>query len=279
MKHLVNRVAVVTGAASGIGCATSISLASEGCYLAIADVNEAGLEETASDIQRIGQKVVKFQVDVSDWEAMNRFAKDVVDTYGHVHLLINNAGVAVNDLVYDGSLKDFEWIMSINFWGTVYGCKSFLPYLLKETEGHIVNISSIFGLAGLPSQATYCSTKFAVRGFTEALRAELSKSRVRVSCVHPGGVRTNIEKSARFRKATDGCSHEEMIEVFEKLVRLSPEQAASILVKKIKQNKRRILIGSDAKILDWISRIFPSRYDYFLKRFFTTLYPKNDLYA
>lgn len=273
MKILHNRVAVVTGAASGIGRATSIALAKEGCRLAIADVDRDGLEQTKAMIAETDPVVSTHVIDVSDKQRMLALPEEVTATHGEVHLLINNAGVAVNDQVSDGAMEDFEWIVGINFWGVVYGSKFFLPYLLKAEEAHIVNISSIFGLAGLPTQAPYCATKFAVRGFTESLRAELSTSNVTVSCVHPGGVRTNIEKSARFTSVMDGSSHADMIAFFEKTATMPPEKAARILIKNIKKGRERILLGGDAVFVDLITRFLPVRYHSILKLIFKPIFP------
>ena len=279
MKNLKGRVAVVTGAGSGIGRALSILLAEEGCHLAIADINESGLMETRRQIEKPGRKVSTHIVDVSDWEAMTAFSKEVLESYNNVHLLVNNAGVATTDLVEDGLLEDFEWIMGINFWGVVYGCKLFLPHMLKTDRAHIVNLSSIFGLAGIPSQAPYCSSKFAVRGFTESLRAELMDTRVSVSCVHPGGVDTNIEKNARHRRSFDGSSHEELIKEFKQKAYTSPEKAARILLKGIKANKEKIFIGFDSRLIDVITRLFPVYYLKILRIFIRQLRPSTELYS
>ncbi len=275
MKNLNARVAVITGAGSGIGRAISILLAEEGCHLAIADINQEGLMETLRQIEKPGRKISTHLLDVSNLKDMTAFCNDVLKIHGDVHLLINNAGVAVNDLVVDGLIEDFEWIMGINFWGVVYGCKLFLPQMLKTDRAHIVNISSIFGLAGIPSQATYCSTKFAVRGFTESLRSELMDTHVSVSCVHPGGVATNIEKKARFRKSFDGSTHEELTRTVEKLAFNSPEQAAQIILKGIKANKEKIVIGSDAYFVDIITRLFPVFYSRILRVIFKPLRPNS----
>ncbi len=279
MKQLKNRVAVVTGVASGIGRELSILLAKEGADLAIADINEEGLKATYNEVEKIGGKVSMHLLDVSDRAAMEQFPRDVIEIHQHVHLLVNNAGVAVTDTVLNGDLKDFEWLMGINFWGVVYGCKFFLPYLLKEDEAHIVNLSSIFGLAGVSSQAVYCSAKFAVRGFTETLIAELKGSNVRVSCVHPGGVTTNIAKNARFKKSFNCEQREEMVNLFAKLTQfMSPQKAAKILLKGIKGNKRRILIGPDSRLISVVTRLSPSYYHGVPRFFFRMLYPDKNTY-
>jgi len=260
MRHLRDRVAVVTGAASGIGRATSIELAGEGCDLAISDVNEEGLRETAATIEGLGRKVTGTILDVSDRAAMEAYPEEVLSNHGHVHIVFNNAGVAANDLFVGGDLADLEWVMGINFWGVVHGSKFFLPHLLEEDEGHLVNMSSIFGLGGVPGQSSYCSAKFAVRGFTDSIRAEHLDSKVRFSVVHPGGVATNIAASARYKRGFDGRNHEEGVERFADLAKTSPEKAAKVIVRGIKRNKVRIVVGLDAWGLDKLIRLLPVSY-------------------
>ena len=180
MKKLSDRVAVVTGAAGGIGRATSLALAKEGCHLALCDVNTVGLEETAAMARELGRTVSTHIVDVSNKERMRAFAEEVVAQHGGVNILVNNAGVTVTAPFEHHSLEDFEWIVGINLWGVIYGCKFFLPYLQKADEAHIVNLSSLFGLLGVPSQTSYCATKFAVHGFSEALWVELRDQNIGV---------------------------------------------------------------------------------------------------
>jgi NAD(P)-dependent dehydrogenase (short-subunit alcohol dehydrogenase family) len=268
MRNLRDRVAVVTGAASGIGRATSIELAGEGCDLAISDVNEEGLRETAAVIEGLGRKVSTTILDVSDRAAMEAYPEEVLSNHGHVHVVFNNAGVAANDLFVGGDLADLEWVMGINFWGVVHGSRFFLPHLLEEDEGHLVNMSSIFGLGGVPGQSSYCSAKFAVRGFTESIRAEHQDSNVRFSVVHPGGVATNIAASARYKRSLDGRTHEEGVERFADLAKTTSEKAAKIIVRGIKRNKNRILVGLDAWGLDKLIRLFPVLYTPFVVKFF-----------
>lgn len=273
MRNLKGRVAVITGAGSGIGQATSVLLAREGCHLALADINEKGLNQTLGCIGVSGGNVTTHCLDVSDLNAMTDFARTVIERHGRVHLLINNAGVATSDLVLDGSLEDFRWLMGINFWGVMYGCHLFLPHMIKTDRAHIVNVSSIFGLAGIPSQSPYCSSKFAVRGFTESLRSELMGTHVTVSCVHPGGVDTNIEKNARHRRSFCGLSHEQMTREFKKKTVNSPENAAKILVKGIKANKEKIFIGWDSRFIDILTRLFPVAYSRILRLLIKELRP------
>jgi NAD(P)-dependent dehydrogenase (short-subunit alcohol dehydrogenase family) len=257
MKRLDQRVAVVTGAGSGIGRAVSELLAQRGCRLAIADVNEAGLEETESLLQAKGASVSKHRVDVADKARMQSFAEEVVQAHGGVNILINNAGVAVNAKFKDQSLEDFEWLMGINFWGVIYGCKFFLPHLLAAEEAHIVNLSSLFGLVGVPQQSSYCASKFAVRGFTESLRSELVGTNVGITSVHPGGIATNI--AAASRVAGDDrvlAGHQKAVKMFRKM--MPPEQAAEQIVRAISEKRVRLLITRESHFLDFAKRVAPT---------------------
>jgi NAD(P)-dependent dehydrogenase (short-subunit alcohol dehydrogenase family) len=251
MKKLQDRVAVVTGAASGIGRATSLALAKEGCALALGDVNEAGLEETAAAARALGRKVTTHKVDVADKERMRHFADEVYAAHGAVHVLVNNAGVTVTSPFEEHSLEDWEWIVGINFWGVVYGCKFFLPYLKQADEAHIVNLSSLFGLIGVPTQTSYCATKFAVRGLSEALWVELKDLNIGVTSVHPGGVRTNIAKSARSEGAALKSRAIDVIDRFS----VSPERCARQIVGAIKKNKMRQLVTRETHFVDVAKRL------------------------
>jgi len=259
MKKLQDRVAVVTGAASGIGRATAIALAKEGCALALADVNEVGLEETAAAVRALGRKATTHRVDVADKDRMRRFADEVQEAHGAVHVLVNNAGVTVTAPFEEHSLEDWEWIVGINFWGVVYGCKFFLPYLKQADEAHIVNLSSLFGLIGVPAQSSYCATKFAVRGLSEALWVELKDLNIGVTAVHPGGVRTNIAKSARTEGAALKSFGIDLIERFS----VSPERCARQIVQAIKTNKMRLLVTRETHFIDVAKRfsnVLPQRF-------------------
>ncbi|KZZ60013.1 SDR family oxidoreductase, partial [Oleiphilus sp. HI0123] len=202
MKNLNGKVAAVTGAGSGIGQALAVNLAQEGCALAISDVNEKGLKETQNLLKGFNVKVTSHALDVADKEAVYAWADKVVEDHGKVNLIFNNAGVALSGTVDSLSIEDYEWIMNINFWGVVYGTKAFLPHLEASGEGHVVNISSIFGLTSQPLMSGYNASKFAVRGFTESLRQdlEITGSKVSTTCIHPGGIKTNIAQSARVDK-------------------------------------------------------------------------------
>jgi short-subunit dehydrogenase len=257
-------VVVVTGAASGIGRALAIRLARESIAgIAIADVNAAGLAETEKLIDRSKLNLTTHVVNVADKDEMAKFAAAVAESHGRVTHVINNAGVALGGGVADVSLDDMRWLMGINFWGVVYGTKLFLPYLEKERSAHIVNFSSLYGLIAPPGEATYCASKFAVRGFTEALRHELEDTNIAVSVVHPGGVKTNIANNARIGAGVK-LSESEIAKRREKmnelLSRTTPEQAAEIIVRGIKKRAPRILIGTDAHVLSRIVRLFPRGY-------------------
>ena len=259
MKNLVKRVAAVTGAASGIGRMLAVHLAHEGCHVAICDVDEAGLLETKSMIKDTGVTISTHVVDVAIREQVYSYARDVVKLHGCVHLLINNAGVAVSETIEDVGYEDFEWIMGINLWGVIYGCKAFLPYLKKADEAHIVNISSVNGIFTNPNNGPYCTTKFAVRGFTETLCQELKDTQVRVTCVHPGGIKTNIVRNARFYKmAVNGMNHEDTVLAFDRFIAFTTaEKAALKIISGIKKDKHRIMVGPDAYVYDWLKRLFP----------------------
>ncbi|HTO52923.1 MAG TPA: SDR family NAD(P)-dependent oxidoreductase [Myxococcota bacterium] len=256
MKRLEGRVAVVTGAASGIGRALALELAQRGCHLALVDVDEAGLGPVADRVRALGRKVSLHRVDVSERAQMERLPGAVIAEHGHVHVLVNNAGVSVSGVLADQSLDDFAWIVGINFWGVVYGCKLFLPQLLAEDEAHIVNLSSLFGLIGVPTQVSYNATKYAVRGVSEALISELSGTRVGVTCVHPGGIRTNIVRAARASTPRDEAENERTAALFERFA-MPPEKAARKIARAVSRNQARLRIGAETYLLDWLKRLAP----------------------
>jgi NAD(P)-dependent dehydrogenase (short-subunit alcohol dehydrogenase family) len=263
MKIDHTTVAVVTGAASGIGRALAIHLAREGASLAIADVKAAELDETVKMLERIGcsrDKVSAHIVDVSDKERVAEFAREVVDAHGGAHLLINNAGVGLFGMAEQLSIEDIEWLMGVNFWGVVYGVKHFLPILRLQPQGHIVNISSVFGIIGPVGHSAYAASKFAVRGFTEALRHELAGGPVRVSVVHPGGVKTNIANNAKPGAGANRAAIERERAIFNMAARTSPEAAAERIVRGVLRNEERILVGPDAWMMDRIQRWAPVKY-------------------
>jgi short-subunit dehydrogenase len=253
VKRLTDRVAVVTGAAGGIGRATSVALARAGCDLAISDVRAVDLEETAALVRATGRRVICHEVDVSDRARMEAYADEVVDAYGAVHVLVNNAGVTVTKTFAEHTLDDFDWLLGINLNGVIYGCKVFLPHLERTDEAHIVNLSSVFGLAGIPTQTSYCASKFAVRGFSEALWTELRPLGIGVTHVCPAGVRTGIASAARTEKR-------EARELAERLIArgVTPEYAADKIVAAIRGNRMRLLISPTARAIDLVKRAAPA---------------------
>src|SRR6266446_3942915 len=260
MSFLSNGVAVVTGAGSGIGRALAQQLAAPGSALALADIDEAGLLETARSLEKKSALVTTHVLDVADEDGVRSFAEDVAGRHGRVTLLINNAGVALHGNFEEVSLDDFRLLMNINFWGTVYGVKFFLPVLKGEKRSQIVNISSVFGMVAPAGQCAYAASKFAVRGFTEALRHELDGGNVCVSCVHPGGIRTHIARRARVGAGVTGTGHQEKAARFEKLLRTSPEAAAARILRGVERREPRVLIGADAYQVDILLRFRPATY-------------------
>ncbi|MGB5331604.1 MAG: SDR family oxidoreductase [Woeseiaceae bacterium] len=261
MRNWSGKVAVVTGAASGIGRALAVLLAERGAIVALVDIDEEGLSNTGDQITAGGGVCSRHVVDVADQGAVEALATEVVRQHGAVHLLVNNAGVSVVQRAEAITYDDFEWLMKINFWGVVYGTKSFLPHLRLSDEAHIVNVSSLFGIMSMPLQSAYNASKFAVRGFTEALKMELADSTVGVSCVHPGGIKTEITRNSRIGEGALEMSHEELHSAFERAAPTKPAKAAAVILRGIEKNKRRILIGLDARIADWIVRHFPGTYE------------------
>lgn len=267
MKSFTGKVAAITGAGSGMGRTLAIQLAKEGCGLALSDIDEKGLAATVEMVSRFGVRVTSTKLDVSNKEAVFAWADDTAKEHGKVNMIFNNAGVALSGTVPALKLEDYEWIMGINFWGVVYGTKAFLPHLEASGEGHIINTSSIFGLASQPLMSGYNASKFGVRGFTESLRQdlEISGSCVSASCVHPGGIKTNIAKTARMddsSTAVTGVDKETSVREFEKLFTTTAEQAANVILNGVRKNKRRILIGADARMFEILVRIFPASYQW-----------------
>jgi NADP-dependent 3-hydroxy acid dehydrogenase YdfG len=263
MSYFAGKVAVVTGAGSGIGRALAQALNAAGCVLEISDINADSLEETRSLLSRSDTACESRQLDVADRGGIEQWARDIEARYSRVDIVINNAGVALTGTAEDNSYEDIEWLMNINFWGVVYGCKSFLPLLHKSPAAHLVNISSLFGIIAVPTQSAYHAAKFAVRGYTESLRQELAESTVHVCCVHPGGIKTNIARSGRTEAGAE--EEAEMHARFDELAKTTPESAAAQILGAMEKRKPRLLIGRDAKWVTLISRIFPTSYPRLLK--------------
>ncbi len=261
MKTFTNKVAAITGAASGIGQMLAVNLSARGCEVAISDIDANGLQQTAEMAKKQNGEVTIHEVDVARQDSVEHYAADVVKQHGRVDMLINNAGVSLAQSIEDVTYSDFNWLMGINFWGVVYGVKAFLPYLKQQPESHIVNISSINGFITWPNHAPYCASKFAVKGFTETLWQELRHTNVQVSCVHPGGIKTNIARNTRFyRSPGNKLNHEQSIEAFDKIAGTSSDKAARLIIEGILKNKQRILVGPDAYVLDILTRLFPVKF-------------------
>ncbi len=264
MRSFENKVAAITGAGSGIGRALAVELGRQRCHVALSDVNEEGLLETVGQVRGLGVEVTSQIVDVANREAVHAWADQVVDEHGKANLIFNNAGVALASTVDGMSYGDFEWLMGVNFWGVVHGTKAFLPHLKASGDGHIINLSSVFGLAGIPSQSAYNSAKFAVRGFTESLRQELDMMScgVSASSVHPGGIKTGIARSSRIDPSVRdlGISDTDSRERFEKTFITGADTAARAILGGVRRNQRRILVGPDARVFDWVVRLLPSTY-------------------
>jgi short-subunit dehydrogenase len=262
MTAIRGTAAVVTGAAGGIGRALALALAARGADLALADRDEAGLADVAAEIGN-GRNVTVHRVDVGEPSEIASFAQAAIAAHPSLNIVINNAGVALLGQFSEIDQPQMDWLMNINFWGTVHSTRAFLPHLSTRPEGHIVNLSSIFGIIAPPGQTAYCASKFAVRGFSESLRHELqtAKSPVRISVVHPGGVATNIARNSRSGSAiADNARRADAIERFDKVAKKSPAAAASRIIEGIENNENRILIGSDARFMDILQRIRPATY-------------------
>ena len=255
MRTFTHRVAVITGAASGIGRALAVALADQGCDLALVDIDGDGLQETSRRVEPAGRRVSRHIVDVSDKARMQALAAEVESAHGRVDVLVNNAGVSVGGTFEEQSIDDIEWIVGINFWGVVYGTKVFLPLLHRSDDAYIVNLSSMFGLVGVPRQSTYCATKFAVRGLSESLAAELASTPIRVMSVHPGGIRTNIAARSRYVGGSE-ASRQRVMDFFERRA-MPPEQAAAAIVAGMRRNAERVVITREAIATDIVKRVFP----------------------
>jgi NADP-dependent 3-hydroxy acid dehydrogenase YdfG len=260
MSSFEGKVAVITGAGSGVGRALTLNLAKKGAKLALSDIDADGLAETVHQAERLGANVKSDRLNVAEREAVLAYAHAVVEHFGTVNQVYNNAGIAYNGNVEKSEFKDMERIIDVDFWGVVNGTKAFLPHLIASGDGHVVNISSVFGLIAMPGQSAYNAAKFAVRGFTEALRQEMliAKHPVKVTCVHPGGIKTAVARNA---SVADGEDHQTFAEFFDKKLALhSPEMAAETIVSGVAKSHARVVVGWEAKAVDgwpksWAPRI------------------------
>lgn len=271
MKILNDKVAVITGAGSGIGKALALELARRGCHVAVSDLKHDAALLTAQACQRRGVDARAYVVDVADRAAMQGFADEVARDFGRINLIFNNAGVYLVSSVRDMSWANLEWLMGINFWGVIHGTKIFLPHLIASGDGHVVNLSSIAGMVGLPYSSAYNASKFAIRGYTESLaqEMELEQLPVKVTCVHPGSIKTDIFKVSR----SDSPNRQQSVSaLFERMARVTPDTAARVIVKGVLAERRRVLIGADARFLDGLQRLLGVRYqgvNQMLMRLFT----------
>ncbi|HNP55523.1 MAG TPA: SDR family NAD(P)-dependent oxidoreductase [Gordonia sp. (in: high G+C Gram-positive bacteria)] len=262
MRDFKDKTVVITGAGSGIGRALAVELAGKGAKLALSDVDSVGLAETVARCDKKGVKALGYDLDVADRAAVEAHADKVVSEFGGANVIVNNAGVSLAATVEDMTWEDFDWLFNIDFWGVAHGTKAFLPHLIASGDGHVVNVSSVFGLMGIPSQSAYNAAKFAVRGFTESLRQEMliAGHKVGVTCVHPGGIKTNIVTNGRGAGATP----EEIAEAgrqFQKIAFTRPEGAAKAILRGVRWNRPRVLIGPDARVFDGIPRLVGPRYE------------------
>jgi NAD(P)-dependent dehydrogenase (short-subunit alcohol dehydrogenase family) len=275
MRTFDGKVAVITGAGSGIGRALALNLAARGAVLALSDKDEVGLLETAERAAAHHARDVHAEkLDVSDRAAVAAYATSVVADLGRVNAVFNNAGIALHGDFEETPYDEFERIMDVNFWGVVHGSKEFLPHLIASGDGHLVNISSLFGLMGMPAQTAYNASKFGVRGFTEALRMEMliAEHPVQVSCVHPGGIKTAIARNARTTASHDQQSVAALFD--KKLAKTTAEKAAEIIVAGVLRNKPRIVVGNDAKLLDGYVRLAGARYQTTVAKVASRIAPK-----
>lgn len=260
-----DKVAAVTGAAAGIGRALAIQLAKRGCAVALCDVDSEGLRVVRTECEDLGVRAISTTLDVAERKAVFAWADEVVSSLGAAHFVFNNAGTTLLSRVRNLSTEELEWLMGVNFWGVVHGTLAFLPHIEHCGGGHIVNVSSAFGLIGNPGQSAYSASKFAVRGFTEAVSMELvaEGSPVRAHVVHPGAVSTDIAVNARFGAAEEpGQSHEKMVAAFQKMARTKAEDAAEVILKGVARNSPRIIVGLDARAISLLQRLFPKTYQW-----------------
>jgi short-subunit dehydrogenase len=261
MKNLNDKVVVITGAAGGMGREMAIQAAQQGAHLALSDWNEEALAETAELCRQAGVTQLRTdRIDVSDREAMHTWAEAVAAEFGRVNMMINNAGVTVTGDFETMTYEDFDWIVGINFYGVVHGTKEFLPHLIASGDGALVNISSLFGLISMPGQSAYNATKYAVRGFSEALREEMliNKHNVSVTVVHPGGIRTGIARNGRKNAELDGPTIDRLFD--KRLARMDADKAARIILNGALKKRARVLVGIDAHLIHHLAKNAGSTY-------------------
>ena len=264
MKSFQGKVVVITGAGSGMGRDLALQLSTLGASVALNDWNGETLAQTLQSVESAGGKGMAMAFDVGDQTAVSDFAEAVLARYGQVDVVINNAGIAMERRsIASTPMEEFERVVRVNLWGVIYGTLAFLPHLKMRPEAAIVNISSIFGIMGYGGQGAYSTTKFGVRGFTETLRQELHGSRITVTCVHPGGVKTGIIKNIPGEASP---AKEKFASNFEKIAQTTSSDAAKKIIRGIQKKQNRILIGNDARLMDWVARLFPQRYERILLR-------------
>jgi short-subunit dehydrogenase len=257
---LYDRTAVITGAGNGIGRAIAQSLAARGCHLALADISDAGLAKTVQLLDGAKIRVSRHKIDVADGATVPALPQAVLAEHGRVDLLFNNAGVALSGTFEQVSEADFDWLLDINFGAVVRLTRAFLPHLRASDDARIVNISSLFGLISPPGQTAYSASKFAVRGFSNALRFELEGSNVGVTVVHPGGVATKIAENARRHAGTTNAEAEQQLERARRVLTMPPAQAGEIIVRAVERRAPRVVIGGRAKMMALIERLAPVSY-------------------